>query len=816
MTLNQTGDLSDGADRIVITGAGLVTCLGLDRKTTWEAVRLGRSGLAPLTAIESPLSPNKGGGQAPDIPEATKDGSRRETAYLRKALRDALGEAGIGAELPYPPGRCGLLLGTTLHGMRNAGRFLRTRDLEWLRWFNGGSVLEQVIEGLPLSGPVVTSCSACSSGLASVALACSLLAAGDLDLVLAGGYDPVSEYAYAGFNCMRLVTEGRVRPFARGRDGMKLGEGYGVLVLERMGDASARGASTVATIAGYGESCDAHHLSKPHPQGAGAVAAMSAALESAGLSASQISLIAAHATATPDNDAAEFAAMSHVFGDDLRSIPVVAFKSHLGHTLGGAGAVELILSAMALRDQVVPPCAREPSDEVEFEILKLTGGDPVKKELRHTLNTSLGFGGANTCVILSAASTSSETHDPGRPAATSTHRKRSKVEREVMISGVGVVLPGVTNQDQFVSLFGSAERPPVDEDTGGVDAAELEGLLSARRVRRMSDYVKLTLAATTLALQDAGAEPTEEFGESCCAILGTTHGSVAYSQRYYQQIVDEGVDAANPLLFAEGVPNAAAAHLSTMLSIKGFCQTIIGTRTAGLDALRLAALRIRSGEWDRAIVSAADEYVEVVNQAYGHHGLYHGGAPVSSKRWRGFATGCGAVTLVLESSNMAARRDAVPRGVLGPASGAFCSPLATRQGVKAVGRVISQLGDPDCFITSANDTWLDRVEYAALRRPRRHGSGGDSSRERVVSRVYGTIAEAFSAGPLVALAAVLLTGRMPRWRGANGGILDRPNPGFQVSSGDQRPDAVGILGLDYCGMVSGVRVAVNSDRIPLD
>jgi 3-oxoacyl-[acyl-carrier-protein] synthase II len=184
---------------------------------------------------------------------------------------------------------------------------------------------------------------------------------------------------------------------------MKLAEGYAVVVLERAADARRRGATPVARILGFGESADAHHLTQPHPQGDGAARAMAAALAAAGLTPGDIDLVVAHATGTPDNDAGEYAALSRVFGADLPRVPVVGFKSHLGHTLGGAGAVELILGAMALRDGVVPPCANVGPGECEFPGLNVATGAARRAPLRATLNTSLGFGGANTCMVLGRA-----------------------------------------------------------------------------------------------------------------------------------------------------------------------------------------------------------------------------------------------------------------------------------------------------------------------------------------------------------------------------------------------------------------------------
>ena len=787
--MSQTNHPSKTSDGVVITGAGLVSALGLSRAQTWQSVLRGQSGIAPLTAIESDLSPNKGGGQAPSPPEGV--GGPREVFFLRMAIAEALAEAGVAEALPYPPTRCGWVLGTTLHGMRNAGEYFRSGELEALGRFIAGSTLSSATRGLGLHGFATTVCSACSSGLSSIALAMTLLEAGQLDMIVAGGYDTISEYAYGGFNSMRLMTDDRIRPFASNRSGLKLGEGYGVVVLERAADAERRGAPVLAQAIGVGESCDAFHLSKPHPEGDGAARAMQAALANAQVTPDRIGLIAAHATATPDNDAAEYAALTRTFDSQLSSIPVVAFKSHLGHTLGGAGAVELILSMSALGEQVVPPCAKGTTAEVAFEGLQLAVDEPRKAPISYSMNTSLGFGGSNTCLVLGA-----------REACRSAVRSE---EKEVAITGVGVVLPGVTSHDDLVALFSRSDSKRVEADTGGMDGLNIDHLLSARRARRLSEYVKLTLAATTLAYQDAGIEDIAGFGESCSAMLGTTHGSTTYCRRYYRQIVEDGIDAANPLLFAEGVPNAASAHLSTMLSIKGLCQTVIGTRTAGVDALLLAAERIRAGHWERAIVSAADEYDELINQAYDHFGLYRGaGERATDRQWPGFVTGCGAVTLVLEAADAAARRGARLRGIVRSTAGALGSGLASRGGANAVCHAVAGIGYPSHIITSANGTWLDRVEAAGLRRARRHARDRGVDCARLVTSTAGHLAECFSATPLVGLAAVLATGRMPACQLPLTGLpaVDRPTATEDFS----------VLGTDYAGGVTAARIEVRPDR----
>jgi 3-oxoacyl-[acyl-carrier-protein] synthase II len=736
-----------------MTGAGMITPLGLGRDATWQAVLQGRCGIGPMPAIESPLQPGTQGGQAPDLPADFAPELPREARYLRHAILEALRDAGVADKLPYPAERCGLLLGTTLHGMRAAGRFLRSKNHGDLKDFLAGAVLRNATEGFHFNGASLTTCSACSSSLGSIALAMTMLRTGELDLVVAGGYDAISEYVYGGFNSLRLVASGPVRPFTRGREGMKLSEGYGIVVLERAEDAAARGARPLAAVLGFGESADAHHLTQPHPQGEGAARAMTQALADAGVTIDEIDLIAAHATGTPDNDASEFAALSRVFGQKLPHIPVVAFKSHLGHTLGGAGAVELILSALALRDQVVPACANVQREDVEFDNLNVTTGDPRRARIRFTLNTSLGFGGANTCVTLGLPA---ET-----PSPVQSRRPMKRPDRDVFITGIGTVFPGAIGNEQFLALRSNLVLP--EHQSGRVTDEEILPLLNARRVRRMSEYVKLSLAATVLCLRDAGVENDREFSESCAAILGTTQGSTGYCEAYYSQIVNEGIAGANPMMFAEGVPNAAAAHLSLMLSLKGPCQTVIGSRTAGLDAIRLAWTRIAAGEWERAVVGAAEEYSTQVDAAYRH---WVPSGEISPR------CGAGAVTFLLESkSSLESRRGRACGRVLGGAG----SACRGRNIARLVRQVVRQLSNPPRVIGSANGTWIDRAEAAGLR-------------GTTILAPDPHLAECYSVLPLAAIAGRLLA-------------PDEDAKG---------PTRFASIATDYSGSVSGVLIETSS------
>lgn len=564
-------------DSIVITGMGAVAPMALSAASLWGAVAAGRNGMAPLSAVESPLPPGSDGGEAPALPADYLPDAPREVRYLRHAIDEAVTHA-KWPELPSPFDRRAIVLGTTLHGMRAGGAFLRTGDPSHLRTFLAGDTLRLASDHLRLAGPSMTTCSACSSSLDAIALGVTLLETNQADVVIAGGYDTISEYVWAGFNSLRLVSTPPLRPFVRGRAGMKLSEGYGIVILERAEHARSRGAEILAHLAGWGESADSYHLTRPQPDGGGAARSVRMALSRAGMTAQQIDLIAAHATGTPDNDAAEAAAITLV--TEGKRTPVVGFKSHLGHTLGGAGAIELILSLQALHHQQAPGCCNVSAEDVEYPALNVQTGPARPASIHATLNTSLGFGGANTSAVLTRSA-----RPVPRPAV-----------RDVVVTGVGIVGDGL------------------DASMPAIPLADLEGHIDARKARRLNQYVKLMLAATSIAVKQANL-PAGAI-ENASAILGSTHGSPAYSYDYYSQIVREGVTAANPMLFAEGVPNAGAAHVSLAFGIKGGCRTIIGTRSAGLDALRLAILRIANGDIPLAVVGAAEEAHEVIDRAY--------------------------------------------------------------------------------------------------------------------------------------------------------------------------------------------------------
>jgi 3-oxoacyl-[acyl-carrier-protein] synthase II len=248
------------------------------------------------------------------------------------------------------------------------------------------------------SGPITIIANACASGANAVGHGWELLRRGHADRVLTGGYDALSQLVFGGFDSLQALSPTQCRPFDAHRDGLALGEGAAVLALETLDSARRRNAQILGEIAGYGAGTDSHHLTQPHPQGDAALASMSAACASGGVSVDQVGYINAHGTGTPLNDSAEAAAINRWAGPHAARLPVSSTKSSVGHLLGGAGAVEAVVCLMSLREGWLPPTGtiETPDPVCGFPLVR----EPMEKRMDYALTNSFGFGGANATVIL--------------------------------------------------------------------------------------------------------------------------------------------------------------------------------------------------------------------------------------------------------------------------------------------------------------------------------------------------------------------------------------------------------------------------------
>lgn len=385
--------------RVVVTGLGIVSSLAQDREGTWSAMLAGRDGLGPLTRLDLPAEPAQIAGQVPLEP------LRHRTLCEVTALR-ALTEALDGLRPGGDPARIGVFQGAGTSGLpvaeaylaeRLAGRRGRAAESAYQ---NPCKVTDALARVLGAEGPRSTVMNACSSSLLALGQAWERLAAGELDLAVAGGAEGLCRTTYAGFSCLKAVDAQKCRPFSRDRAGLNLGEGAVQLLLEPLDRALARGATIYAEVLGYGASMDAHHATAPHPEGEGAARAMAMALRMGRLDPAEVDLVSAHATATPANDGAECLAIRRALGRAADAVSVTSTKSQFGHTLGAAGAFGAAAAILALRDQVVSPTLRleDPDSACDLDCTPLVAR---VRPLRAALVNAFAFGGNNVSLLLS-------------------------------------------------------------------------------------------------------------------------------------------------------------------------------------------------------------------------------------------------------------------------------------------------------------------------------------------------------------------------------------------------------------------------------
>jgi 3-oxoacyl-[acyl-carrier-protein] synthase II len=400
-----------GGERIVVTGIGAVTPVGTGREAMWEALLAGRSGIAEVESFDTGAYNVHLGGEVRGFDAhdhlRSLDPARlgRASQLAAAAARLALADAGLdGAALVAA--RCGVAMGTTSGEPKEVERFndcwveerIAEVDRRFIALYPCHTIAAAVAAEVGFAGPNAMLPTACAAGNYAVAHACDVLQAGRADVMLAGGADSFSRITYTGFARLGAIAAERCQPFDRDRQGMIPGEGAAVLVLEPYERAVARGARIFAEVAGYGLSCDAHHMTGAHPEGDGAARAMEAALAQSGLSAADVDYVSAHGTGTPTNDRLETVAVHRVFGDEARRVPVSSVKSMLGHTMGAASAIEAAVCSLAVAQNVVPPTINfeQPDPECDLDVVP---NQARRMDVRVAMNNAYAFGGNNASVI---------------------------------------------------------------------------------------------------------------------------------------------------------------------------------------------------------------------------------------------------------------------------------------------------------------------------------------------------------------------------------------------------------------------------------
>ena len=406
--------------RVVVTGMGAVTPLGLDVPATWQGIKEARSGASPITRFDTAGFDTKFAAEVKGFDPLSildRKEARRTDRVIQYALA-AADEALRTSELRITPEngeRIGVLIGSGIGGIESLSDGVATlaaRGPGRVSPFLVPMMIADMSAGMVsirtgAKGPNYAPVSACATSGHAIGEAAAIIRRGDADVMIDGGTEasfvPIS---IAGFNSARALStrndepERASRPFDASRDGFVMGEGGAALILERLEHALERGAPILAELTGYGATADAYHITMPDEIGSGAARAMELALRQAGLQATDIDYVNAHGTSTPANDRLETLAIKTVFGEYTRTMPVSSSKSQFGHLLGAAGAVEGVVCVLALREGLLPATINygEPDPECDLDIVP---NEPRPAVLHHVLSNSFGFGGHNGSLIFS-------------------------------------------------------------------------------------------------------------------------------------------------------------------------------------------------------------------------------------------------------------------------------------------------------------------------------------------------------------------------------------------------------------------------------
>lgn len=551
-----------GGGAVAITGMGAVSALGVGCEALARVLRERADGIRPIRRFSTDGFKTHLAGMVPGF-ETSKDPDLSVT-FAGLAAAEALKMAGLD---PGPSRRVGLVLGSSL----GSGRSCLSE------------LTDAVGERLGIRGPRLTVSTACSSSSSAVGLARDLLLAGSVDVVLAGGTDVLSDELFAGFHALGVLSDGPCAPFSV-QAGTTLGEGAGLLVLETLAHARARGARCLAMLLGYGLSADAFHATSPDPTGSGIARSIRSALTDADVTPRDIDYVNAHGTGTEANDAAEVLGIAAALGERADALPISSSKSFLGHAQGAAGILEILVTLLGMREGRLPPT-------LHFEAPRRGAPrDPVPESrdasTRIALSLNAAFAGANCAVVIGAPSTAVRTE--ARP------------DRPVYVLGAAVL---AGEHRALTPLRLAIERGhPVAHR---VAPFRLETDLPMADVRGMDPSTRYLAAVATRALADAHVTLRGEQRDRAAIFSSVTAFSAESGAEFRGSVDQRGLARVNATAFAKLVLNAPAGGAAKLLSLRGPTTTVTTGRGGGGVVVACAADLLAHGAGADVVVAAA-------------------------------------------------------------------------------------------------------------------------------------------------------------------------------------------------------------------
>jgi 3-oxoacyl-(acyl-carrier-protein) synthase len=495
----------------------------------------------------------------------------RTTLMGMLAVRQALADAGVDEAMVRNQSlRVVLISGTTVAGMDITERFFDQMEhsdeaLQSLTYHSAGTSTRMIADYFHLFTEYTTISTACSSAANAILLGARMLAAGDADIVVAGGTEALSVFHLNGFNSLMILDRERCRPFDASRAGLNLGEGAAFIVMETASSAHRRGAVPHAYLTGYGNACDAFHQTASSENGEGAYLAMTEALKMAGLKPTDVQYVNAHGTGTPNNDLSESVALRRVFGD---SMPLVSStKSFTGHTTSASGSIESVICLLALQHQFVP--ANLGWSQADDHVIVPTMGED-SYDLRHVVCNSFGFGGNDTSLVFS----------------------RTEANIFPLPSSLFPLQSSIFNLPTVLSRV---------EITSEEELAEIRDYVKPMEARRMGKIMKSSLLSSLKALRLAGIEKPDAI------ITATAMGCLENSEQLLFQLINEGETSLKPTYFMQSTHNTLSSNIAIHLGCHGYNVTYTQDENSLDWAMRDAKQLLTSGACRTVLVGCHDE-----------------------------------------------------------------------------------------------------------------------------------------------------------------------------------------------------------------
>lgn len=637
--------------RCVVTGLGVICAVGNNVEETWKNALASVSGIHKTTSVDTEKCYADLAAEvhcdtldAIDSPEEKDRASKLCIKAAGEALRDAK------LENFADDSRVSVIIGSCVGGVLSVEHYHQHgKDPLDIPKMPIAAIASQVAETYKAGGIVTNVANACAAGTISIALACDLIRAKKADVVIAGGADSFASVPYSGFLSLHALDENGCSPFNH-CNGITLGEGAGIVIVESFEHAQKRGAKVYCEVLGAGVTSDAHHITAPREDALCLIEAMTRAVKNSGISKSEIGYVNAHGTGTGKNDNAEITAFQKFFSEENPTVSISSTKAMTGHCLGAAGAIEAVFSIKALTTDTVLPTIRY--TEADSEALKAKVGTldfvqntPRSKTLNSVMSNNVAFGGTNASIIFSK--------QPGNVP------KQPAIGKKIAVTGIGIVSPTGNSKSAYISAVEKDAKPEsaLIHSTISLDDYKELGIKMAF-YRKLDNLGQLQTVSGMRALQDANFQVNDENAKDIGIIVGTSEGGLGATYDFEELVAKMGNAFGSAFKFPHTVYNAAGGYLSICSGIKGYGVTITTGPLSGLDSIGYAMNVIHDGQEQAMLATGTDENLPIITEFAEKLNVLAEKPTAPYSNSKGFVLGDGSVSLLLETEETAKTRGA--------------------------------------------------------------------------------------------------------------------------------------------------------------